>query len=283
MSARGALRRLVVTDLDGSLLDHHSYEYAPAEATLAALEAAGIPLVLASSKTRAEIRDLREALDNRHPYIVENGAAVIFPEGYLPSPPPGALRDGGEWVCAFAPPRAHWLAVLEDLRDEFPGEFENFAHGGVQWIVERTGLAPAAAQQANTRDYSEPVAFGGTPARETAFIDALRHAGATVLRGGRFLSVAGDCDKGQALVWLRETLREAWQVEAVDDLAVGDSQNDCAMLDAAGSALLIRSPVHDFPDLTRRDGVMRSTAFGPQGWAEGVDRWLAKTTTESQE
>ena len=44
MSAGAALRRLVVTDLDGSLLDHHNYDYAPAEPVMAALEASGIPL-----------------------------------------------------------------------------------------------------------------------------------------------------------------------------------------------------------------------------------------------
>ena len=275
MSAGAALRRLVVTDLDGSLLDHHNYDYAPAEPVMAALEASGIPLVLASSKTRAEIRALRDALGNRHPYIVENGAAVIFPDGYLATPPEGARRDGDEWVCAFSPARAHWLAVLDDLRDTFAGEFENFAHGGVDWIVERTGLAPAAAQLANTREYSEPVAFTGAPEREAAFIAALEEAGATALRGGRFLSVAGHCDKGQALVWLRETLCDAWQVGKIDDLAVGDSENDCAMLDAAGSALLIRSPVHAFPALTRQHGIIWSSSFGPQGWAEGVGQWLA--------
>ena len=112
MSTSQAIRRLVVTDLDGSLLDHHSYDYGPAEPAMAALEASGIPLVLASSKTRAEIRALRDALGNRHPYIVENGAAVIFPDGYLPSLPAAATRDGDEWVCAFAPPRAHWVAAV---------------------------------------------------------------------------------------------------------------------------------------------------------------------------
>ena len=47
-------------------------------------------------------------------------------------------------------------------------------------------------------------------------------------------------------------------------------------LEAADEALLIRSPVHDFPALQRDTGVMRSTACGPAGWAEGVIEWLAQ-------
>ena len=61
MSAAQAIRRLVVTDLDGSLLDHHSYDYAPAEPAITALEASGVPLVLASLVTGvASLADLRK-------------------------------------------------------------------------------------------------------------------------------------------------------------------------------------------------------------------------------
>jgi predicted mannosyl-3-phosphoglycerate phosphatase (HAD superfamily) len=60
----------------------------------------------------------------------------------------------------------------------------------------------------------------------------------------------------------------------VEDIAIGDSANDCLMLEAATTALLIRSPVHDFPPLARVDGVIRSQLPGPDGWAEGVSQWL---------
>jgi len=272
-------RRLVVTDLDGSLLDHESYDYAPAKPVLARLEEEGIPVVFASSKTRAEIQVLRKELGNHHPYIVENGAAVIVPVGYFDEPPVGAERDGDEWRVPFAPPREHWLGVLDELRPEFGNEFEHFAQGGVDWIVARTGLDRTSAQLANQRNYSEPVAFTGDAGREVAFIEALGAAGATVLKGGRFLSVAGDCDKGRALVWLRDHFRAAWGADDVLDLAIGDSQNDCAMLEAAGAALLIRSPVHSFPELSRSSGVIRSVECGPRGWAEGVSQWLSDAGT----
>ena len=72
--------RLVFSDLDGSLLDHYSYSYEAALPQMEALERAGIPLILVSSKTRAEILILREELANRHPFIVENGAAVFIPQ-----------------------------------------------------------------------------------------------------------------------------------------------------------------------------------------------------------
>jgi predicted mannosyl-3-phosphoglycerate phosphatase (HAD superfamily) len=95
-----------------------------------------------------------------------------------------------------------------------------------------------------------------------------------VLQGGRFLTVAGDSDKGRALAWLRAASLQARGAGACRDLAIGDSGNDCAMLEAAETALLVRSPVHDFPVLKRRAGIIRSGEYGPAGWAEGVAQWL---------
>ena len=63
------------------------------------------------------------------------------------------------------------------------------------------------------------------------------------------------------------------------DLAAGDSGNDVAMLEAAASALVIRSPVHPFPALARDTGVYLSDRCGPAGWAEGVEAWLRRTDT----
>jgi mannosyl-3-phosphoglycerate phosphatase len=50
---------VVFSDLDGTLLDHHSYRHTAAQPGLDLLEALAIPLVLISSKTRAEMVPLR--------------------------------------------------------------------------------------------------------------------------------------------------------------------------------------------------------------------------------
>src|SRR5690606_30108664 len=70
---------VVFSDLDGTLLDHKSYSFEPARPALALLSARGIPLILASSKTEAEMRPIAVAMGIDHPMIVENGAGVAFP------------------------------------------------------------------------------------------------------------------------------------------------------------------------------------------------------------
>jgi mannosyl-3-phosphoglycerate phosphatase len=51
---------LVASDVDGCLLDEETYSPGAAAEALAALEASGIPLVLCSSKTRAEMEAILE-------------------------------------------------------------------------------------------------------------------------------------------------------------------------------------------------------------------------------
>jgi len=272
----GTIPLLVFSDLDGSLLDHYDYSFAPAQPALDALERLGIPLILSSSKTRAEILDLRDELANEHPFITENGAAVFIPRHYFDAQPAQTVVHGEYWVHEMAPSRQHWLNLLSQLERTFPAEFTYFHRAGVAGIMQMTGLSEQQAASANNRDYSEPVHWLGEPQRESAFIQGLRDAGATVARGGRFLSVSGDCDKGRALTWLRARYQEVFATATVTDLAIGDSDNDRLMLEAAQTALLIRSPVHGFPTLNKSDGVMHSEQYGPAGWAEGVLRWLTQ-------
>ncbi len=268
-------RRLVFTDLDGSLLDHHSYSFEPAREQLQALEQAAIPVLPATSKTRAEIEALRLELGNRHPFIVENGAAVFIPRDYFEHQPPFTRLAGDYWIYELVSGRARWLELLASRAGAFPGEFETFSGAGCAGIMAMTGLTEDAAMRANQRDYSEPVQWRGSSGRQAEFVADLVGAGASVTQGGRFLSVSGDCDKGRALAWLSAEYARQWGVATVATLAIGDGANDSAMLDAAGTALLIRSPAHDFPSLQRTTGIIRSARCGPAGWAEGVAQWLA--------
>lgn len=265
---------LVFTDLDGSLLDHHSYRFDEARSTLDQLQALSIPVIPATSKTRPEIEVLRCELHNSHPFIVENGAAIFIPVGYFPRQPADTVEREGYWIREFSSPREKWLQLLLALQSSFGDEYDYFFRAGGKGVAAMTGLEERAAELANRREYSEPVQWLGNDVRKTEFVAQLTAAGATALQGGRFLTITGDCDKGRALAWLRQAYCDALELDAVHDLAIGDSGNDVTMLEAAESALVIRSPVASYPQLARSTGVGYSTQFGPAGWAEGVGLWL---------
>ena len=86
MSERTAPHRrmIIVTDLDGTLLHPRTYSFEEALPALKLVRERGVPLVLCSSKTRAELEVCRKRLDNGHPFISENGGGIYLPAGYFP-------------------------------------------------------------------------------------------------------------------------------------------------------------------------------------------------------
>ncbi|MGB0732805.1 MAG: HAD-IIB family hydrolase [Pontibacterium sp.] len=261
---------LIFTDLDGTLLDHHTYSHQPVDSLLSKLEEQNVPVMPCTSKTRAEIEQLRKGLDNQHPFIVENGAAVYIPAGYFEKRPPGCVEQEGYWVKSFSEPRSHWQLLLSNLAPDFPDQFISFSEAGVDGIAEMTGLSLEAAAMANERDHSEPVRWLGSPEKRDEFVDAAFNRGANVLIGGRFVHLTGECDKGLALEWLAEQFELQDDTVAVSTIALGDSHNDIAMLEAADIAVVIRSPIQRPPSLEREEGVILSRLEGPEGWAEEI-------------
>ena len=260
---------VIYTDLDGSLLNHQDYSHAAADALLDELEQQGIPVIPVSSKTRAELVELRSELGNTHPFIVENGAAVFIPGDYFEKQPAGTLQQDGFFVREFSLPRSYWLQKLETVARQYRRDYTGFEALSNDDIVRLTGLDPDAARRAAQREYGEPLRWKGDEERKTAFIRLMEQHGATILQGGRFMHVSGDCDKGRALRWLNAQFAKAWDTPPVC-IAIGDSHNDIAMLEAADHAVIIRSPSHEPPALARSDGVYLTEAFGPAGWDEGV-------------
>lgn len=265
---------IIFTDLDGSLLDHDSYSHAPANELLEELEHNQIPVILTTSKTRVEVELLRLELNNQHPFIIENGAAIYIPQGYFSNKPEGCIEVDGFWVFSFCEKRSHWLSILDDGKTLFPHSFSHFSAMKEEVIAQVTGLSLLQAQHANNREYGEPISWLGVDKTKQEFIRWLEQQGGYVLQGGRFLHLSGQCNKGAALAWLSAEYKKQCHSPGIKTIAVGDSDNDIAMLEEATLALIIRSPVHAPPKLKRLRGFFISDEFGPRGWNSGLRKIL---------
>ena len=99
--AEPSVAHAAIFDLDGTLLDHHSYSWAAAEPALARVRALQIPLVLVTSKTAAELEVLRRQLDLPHPFDLAD-PKISHPHllSSRARPKPSSAPRGGEKVPA---------------------------------------------------------------------------------------------------------------------------------------------------------------------------------------
>ena len=267
---------LIFTDMDGSLLDHFTYQFDEATQSLETLAKLKIPVIPITSKTQAELEQLREDLNHHHPFIIENGAAVFIPKGYFIEQPLDTLEKEGYWVKEFVESRETWQQLITKIRSRYEGKFITFVEAGVNGIVEMTGLKRDQASKAAQRQYGEPLSWQGNCIDKRDFIRDLENMGANILEGGRFLHVSGKCDKSLALTWLKNVFQNQLPEQEVTTLALGDSGNDIAMLETSDCAVLIRSPVHELPIVERNEGLFITRSTGPKGWSEGVTEFILK-------
>ncbi|MGS2720218.1 HAD-IIB family hydrolase [Paraglaciecola aestuariivivens] len=262
---------LIFTDLDGTLLDHQTYSFAPAKPMLDTLLASNIPVIPNTSKTFAELIPLRKTLSLSSPFIVENGAAVYMPIGCFDVQPKDTHSHKGFWVKEFSPQRAHWLSVLDDLSQDFAGQFSHFYNMSNEDICQATGLSLSQAKLANQREYTEPVLWQADLANKQRFVKALEKSGVSPVEGGRFLHLTGHCNKGDALLWLAAQYAQNWPQHKFTTIALGDGQNDISMLEAADIAVRIRSLHSPLPELSKTHQVFTSNECGPAGWSACLD------------
>ena len=259
---------LVFSDLDGTLLDHHTYSFSAAVPTLNKLSACNIPVIPTTSKTYAELKQIRNDIGLDGPFIIENGAAVYIPIHFFDEQPEGTIVKNGFWIKEFSKPVSHWLTILKQLKSEFAEQFTHFSNMTNADIRDATGLAAEQAKLAGSREYGEPILWLADEPSKARFIQALEKLGATPLQGGRFLHLSGECDKGKALLWLKQVFQLNDPTNQVASIALGDGQNDVAMLNAADISIRILSPVNEPPKLNKENNVYTSTLYGPEGWTE---------------
>lgn len=269
---------VIVTDLDGTLLDHNTYAAEPAMRALGRAQRMGVPVVLCSSKTRAEIESIRRRLDIVDPFIPENGGAVVAPEGYFVPPPPRSIVSQGRVTLELGRPYEEVVAVLKGVAAAEHLTVIGFSDMTVSEVAADCGLPLLDAQLAKMRHYDEPFKLvGADDIARGRFVRALRRRGVRVVSGGRYDHAMGDIDKGRAVGVLRGLF--TGMGGHVVMIGLGDGMNDLPMLRAVDHPVIVRNDLGGATSELARNVTAASVtrASGPAGWAEAVttllDQW----------
>lgn len=258
---------LIFTDLDGTLLDHNDYRFDKAMPVIEELNHLAIPLILNSSKTMVEMLDFRRQIGNKHPFVVENGAAIFIPNAYFP-----------DFHEPYTPhlmgkDRVNILAVIHKLRDQYNFKFQGFDDLSVSQLQELTGLTESQAEFAKQRIGTEPIKWMDNDEKLQQFKAELKTYDLRLVEGGRFYHVMGMTDKAKAMQWLIKKYQQLYHKE-LKIIALGDSENDKAMLEQADFAVVIRKYNGEHLQLKKKENVIYSEQPAPLGWRESVQQLI---------
>jgi mannosyl-3-phosphoglycerate phosphatase len=227
---------VVFSDLDGTLLNS-KYESAETEPILRRLLSLNVSIVLSSSKTPAEIEYYQKKWQITDPYIAENGSVITLPAGYFKTTPKASSVQGQD-VIELGVPYELVRERLACVKNQTGAEIAGFGDLTVAEVAEETGLPLDLAALAKKREYSEPFKILSGDVGQV--LQAIKMAGLSYTKGGRYLTALGCVDKGKAVEVLKGLYLK--QFGNIFTFAVGDGENDLTMLAAVDKPFFIRAP-----------------------------------------
>lgn len=266
---QGAPFQIIFTDLDGTLLDSQTYGWHKAAPALNLCKRLDVPIILVSSKTRAEMDRLRKKLSVFAPFISENGGGIFFPGEIIAPPLPGASLDKNLWKLSLGLPYSRLVRGLQEIRNELGLNIKGFSDMSIKEISQLTGLDREDSRLAAMREYGEPFTILDKKALDReALFKAATVRGLTITEGGRFFHIQGNNNKGLAVEkvvsWYKQVRGN------VSSIALGDSPNDFSMLERADRPILVQSE-RDFSELKEKIPRLKITREkGPKGWNSAV-------------
>lgn len=265
--------------MDGCLLDHYTYEWEAARPAIETLKLLGAPLVLTTSKTRAEVEYWQKLIGLREPAIVENGGAILLPPGAFPHLPPEAVLPPGSrlavWQLGW--PHAQIVRALHHAAAESHCDVRGFSDMTVEEVATHCGMPVEQAALASQREYSEPFLML-TPRREPALLQSFLAHGLKMTRGGRFFHAQRHPGKGDAVARLLDWL--ASEQAAVTSIGLGDGLNDEGFLRVVDYPIILESAHAE--ELHRLiPHAERTPRSGPAAWATALLSVLKRIREDS--
>ena len=261
---------IIFTDLDGTLLNSETYDYAATVPIIQQLKSLNIPVVPVTSKTRAEVSTLRKDVGLTDPFVTENGSGIFVEINHNPfNQPPGEQEDDYfvvELGCPYVQARAGLRVIANELHHSLLG----FGDMTITRLQKYTGLNANDAQEAKAREFSEPFI---TPKALTSkqIVEAVEAVGFKVVVGDRFSHLIGpEAGKGNAVKHLVSLYKATLPPEeTIVTVGLGNSPNDLDMLEHVDHPIVLPGVTGPHPQLDDR-GWKIAPAPAPQGWVEAV-------------
>ena len=253
--------------MNDTLLDRN-YDFSAADEALDIIREKQIPLIITTSKTRAQVEIYRARLNLDHPIIVENGSAVYFPKGSFPRGrlPAGCLAEGGEFIFPLAGTVDVILPDLRSAAGKVGAEIELITEMPVDKIHELTGMPIEECRLAKNRKY---IMYFLCHSRREELTNELRSRNLKITWGSYFMHLGDTGSKGMAVHKLTALYRGLGHYSVIT-AGFGDNMNDKSMLENVTIPCLVERPGGGYAEGLDIEGLEKLKGVGPVGWNSGI-------------
>lgn len=261
---------IIFTDLDGTLLNSETYDYAVTVPIIQQLKSLKIPVIPVTSKTRAEVSTLRKDVGLSDPFVTENGSGIFVETNHNPFKEPPGEQEGDYYVVDLGCPYVQARAGLRVIANELHHSLLGFGDMTIARLQKYTDLSAKDAQEAKAREFSEPFITPKAVAAEQ-LVAAVESVGFKVVVGDRFSHLIGpEAGKGNAVKRLVELYQSSLPPEeTIVTIGLGNSPNDLDMLEHVDHPIVLPGNEGPHPQLGERGWEVASSP-APQGWIEAV-------------
>lgn len=255
---------VIFTDLDGTLLDRH-YRFRKALPALELVKKEHIPLVICSSKTRAEIEVYQKRLRLKEPFISENGGGIFIPKNYFGFDYDYDYVVGKYKVLRLGTTYKELKRFFDELKKHF--FVIGFHEMAVKELAYDSGLSLRQAALAKKREFDLPFKILKSEHVRKVFAFIKRY-GFNYTKGGSYYHLIGNNNKGGAVKLLTKLFKK--QYGSIRTIALGDSKNDFEMLDNVDKPYLVMKQGHWYASKK----YLKAHGIGPEGWHYAVMKEL---------
>lgn len=261
----------IFSDLDGTFLNHKNYNYGNLKKYVSLLNA-NCKIIFNSSKTYEEILYLNRLLKVFNPFIVENGACIFFPETYFGNKKVDKKffrhkNHLGYQLTKFNSEKI--IDTFSKLRSKYKFYFYNEL--STKNISSLTNLSQENAKKSKDRLFTNPVYWKDKDEKIKNFVVDIKEIDKNiqVLRGGRFLHILDNYNKGKAIKKFLEL--HDLNNHLFKTISLGDSENDISMLEITDYSCIIKNNKGKKLYLKKQNNKYYSKLKAPAGWQESLD------------
>jgi mannosyl-3-phosphoglycerate synthase len=260
-------KRVVITDLEGTLFHPLTNSYTQALDTIRLLQEKEVPIIFCSAKTRGEQELYRDELDIKEPFIVEDGGAIFIPKDYfrLPFTYDRLIQD--YLVIELGLPYQEIRRKLKGIQKETEIKIIGFGDMSIEEITHETGTSLRLAEFIKQREYSEIIHIKAKKKEIEFMLKKIDESGLKYTKRGDLYETKSGNNEGKAVQVLTALFK--MNFDDVFTMGIGNDESNIAMLAAVDLPMLVQGQGNRWQKVKVKN-IKKVKGIGPQGWSKVI-------------